>query len=265
MVPQIGRTCHRSLKLCIAVHNPVCFGFVTKTRCFCRVADYWEGYKLFCFAYYSHSLQHETEFQHSKLGSFLGCPAYVLCDEAVRVGCFSTQLGVTTVGLCLCLYVLGVSAGQLVWRRHTQFPPPSHHALRTTCMQLLPLVEMFCKWELQEDCSDLESLMHRFDSESELESHELGRSLLYMIRNDDAALPQFFRHEPILVPGNPFAALRERLAAVDLAIHDLRPQVHFSLIVICRHYTGFKFGVSKMLEFTHSIACNNSRLVTIHA
>ena len=182
---------------------------------------------------------------------------------AVRVGCLSTQLGVTTVGLCLCLYVLGVSAGQLVWRRHTQFPPPSHHAVRTTCMQLLPLVEMFCKWELLEDCSDLGALMHRFDSETELESHELGRSLLYMIRNDDAALPHGFRHEPTLVPGNPFSVLRERLAAVDLAIHCLHPQVHCSLVVTCRHYTGFKFGVHKMLVFTHSIACNNSRLVTI--
>ena len=34
-----------------------------------RVEDYWEGYKLFCYAYYSHSFEHESEFQHSKLGS----------------------------------------------------------------------------------------------------------------------------------------------------------------------------------------------------
>lgn len=35
----------------------------------CRVEDYWEGYKLFCYAYYSHSLRH-SEFRQSKLGSW---------------------------------------------------------------------------------------------------------------------------------------------------------------------------------------------------
>ena len=44
---------------------------------------------------------------------------------------------------------------------------------------------MFCKWELQEDCTNLRALMLRFDSEEELDSHELGRSLLFMVRNED--------------------------------------------------------------------------------
>ena len=35
-----------------------------------RVEDYWEGYKLFCYAYYSHSPQHESTFKQSKLGSW---------------------------------------------------------------------------------------------------------------------------------------------------------------------------------------------------
>ena len=35
----------------------------------CRVDDYWEGYKLFCYAFYSHSLLHESEFWHCKLGA----------------------------------------------------------------------------------------------------------------------------------------------------------------------------------------------------
>jgi hypothetical protein len=42
----------------------------------CRVRDYWEGYKLFCYAFYSHSSQHELEFEHSKLGS---CISIALC------------------------------------------------------------------------------------------------------------------------------------------------------------------------------------------
>ena len=41
----------------------------------CRVQDYWEGYKLFCYAYYSHSSQHEAEFRNCKLGSWIHpCP-----------------------------------------------------------------------------------------------------------------------------------------------------------------------------------------------
>jgi hypothetical protein len=55
-------------------------------------------------------------------------------------------------------------------------------------MQLLPLVEMYCRWELEEDCSDLNALMRRFDSESVLETHELGRSLLLMLRDEDDGL-----------------------------------------------------------------------------
>lgn len=116
-------------------------------------------------------------------------------------------------------------SGELVWRRHKGLPRPSRRELRTTCVHLLPLVEMFCKWELLEDCSDLASLMHRFDSETELESNELGRSLLFMIRNDDIgfhALPQRLSLDS---PVNPFEAVRERLAAAELAIRDLRPQV----------------------------------------
>ena len=34
----------------------------------CRVEDFWVGYKLFCYAFYSNSVQHEGEFQQSKLG-----------------------------------------------------------------------------------------------------------------------------------------------------------------------------------------------------
>lgn len=117
-------------------------------------------------------------------------------------------------------------AGQLVWRRHVGLHPPSPQVVRNLCMQLLPLLEMYCRWELQDDRGDLLALMHRFDSETKLESHELGRSLLFMIRNDDAemgGLPMQARNSPI---ANPFNAIRERLATVDTAIRDLNAQVH---------------------------------------
>ena len=36
--------------------------------CVRRVEDYWEGYKLFCYAYYAHSMPHESLFRQTKLG-----------------------------------------------------------------------------------------------------------------------------------------------------------------------------------------------------
>lgn len=124
---------------------------------------------------------------------------------------------------CLALH----RTGQLVWRRHVHFPLPSHYALRATCMQLLPLVEMYCKWELQEDCSDLWALMVRFDSEVQLESHGLGRSLLSMMRDDADGLEILPRNAPLVATANPFDVVRERLAAAGHAIRDLHQQVQF--------------------------------------
>lgn len=116
-----------------------------------------------------------------------------------------------------------VCKGQLVWWRHALPPPPSHHVFRATCMQILPLVEMFCRWELQKDCSNLRSLMLRFDSEVELNSHELGRSLLCMLRDDDIGLDGLHIQEARDMQTNPFDELRSRLAAADFTIHSLRP------------------------------------------
>ena len=92
-------------------------------------------------------------------------------------------------------------------------------------MQLLPLVEMYCKWELEEDCSDLRSLMLRFDSEEDLESHELGRSLLFMLRDDDVGLHIYPAHGRNIHRSNPFDDIMERLQAANLAIHGLQTQV----------------------------------------
>lgn len=144
-------------------------------------------------------------------------------------------------------------AGQLVWRRHAAGPAPSPHAVRATCMQLLPLVEMFCKWELQEDCSNLEALMLRFDSEAELESDDLGRALLFMIRNDEdglpASTPDIQREAaPDLVAG-PFELLRGRLAPAGAAIQTLQPQV---LAVI-----GYKIEFSFRKNLLCTVTCSS--------
>ena len=68
--------------------------------------------------------------------------------------------------------------------------------------------------------------MRRFDSEAHLESHELGRSLLFMVRDDGDGLDSLPRLSPINQPLDPFSVVRERLAAVDFALHGLHPQVH---------------------------------------
>ena len=120
-----------------------------------------------------------------------------------------------------------------MWRRHTRYPPPSPQDVRNTCMQLLPIVEMYCRWELEEDCTDLRALMVRFDSEEELESHELGRSLLWMVRDDDAEFDSFPVHARTIQRANPFEDIRQRLAAVDVAIHGLHAQVHVVSDLFC--------------------------------
>lgn len=44
------------------------------------VEDYWQGYKLFCFAFYSHSVEHEIEFRHSKLGALASLCCLFICS-----------------------------------------------------------------------------------------------------------------------------------------------------------------------------------------
>ena len=158
--------------------------------------------------------------------------------------------------LCSC-------TGQLVWRRHTQLPPPSHQVLRNTCMQLLPLVEMYCRWELAEDCSDLRALMIRFDSADDLKSHELGRSLLFMLRNDDV-VPHMFPDQGLYIQRhNPFDDIRERLQAADVAINALHSQVQ--LFLNSKHIFLHTF----VLTMTHTITEHNhmpaSQLPTVCA
>lgn len=122
-----------------------------------------------------------------------------------------------------------------MWRHHTNLPPPSPQVIRNTCMQLLPIVEMYCRWELEEDCADLQALLLRFDSEEELESHELGRSLLYMVRDNEDGLHRFPLHESTVLRANPFDDIRQRLEAVDVAIHGLQSKVrvHYGLFALC--------------------------------
>lgn len=71
--------------------------------------------------------------------------------------------------------------------------------------------------------------MLRFDSDVVLESHELGRSLLFMVGHDDVGFDSLPHLPPIEPRINPFDVVRERLAAVDLALHGLQPQVQLGM------------------------------------
>ena len=100
-----------------------------------------------------------------------------------------------------------------MWQRHCGLPFPS-----TTRKQ----------WPNSQNMSE-SRCQTRYPTralELKLEAHGLGRSLLFMLRDDDMgfnSLPQRVRPES---QPNPFDVVRERLAAVGSAIWDLHPQVH---------------------------------------
>ena len=123
-------------------------------------------------------------------------------------------------------------------------------------MQLLPAVELFCKRELHEDCADLRSLMLRFDDEQELLSHELGRSLVLMIQDEDDGLENLTRRTQIVAPLNPFDGVRAGIAAVDLAFSGLRPQVLVVLRVYatCNLRVIFSMSLGLALHFTNFVS-----------
>ena len=139
--------------------------------------------------------------------------------------------------LCVTSPLLLVLAGRLVWRWFPSGCTPSHHALRAACVQLLPLIEMYCRYVLEEDCSSLWALMVRYDCEADLASHDLGRSMLAMLRDDDDDGP---RPMPapmhMSAPISPFDAIRGTLAAMDVALQTMRPQVLLALDVTCFYY-----------------------------
>ena len=91
-----------------------CWLLVFRTHV-CSVQDYWEGYKLFCYAYYSHSVQHEYEFLQSKLGSLL---AHTIC--LFSIAWFYTALLLSRLLPCLC---------------HFTNPPPSLLLCRPTSLE----------------------------------------------------------------------------------------------------------------------------------
>lgn len=152
----------------------------------------------------------------------MSCPGFGGVFGSVSLHCMMDVACYVEATVCFVF-----ATGQIVFRRHAELPAPSRQSIRATCAQLLPLVEMYCRYELEEDCGDLQALMLRFDCETELESHALGRSLLFLVRDvqSDAGLRRVPSPTIFSAPPNPFDAVRARLATIDAAIRGLHTQV----------------------------------------
>ena len=72
----------------------VCCVFRVYAQSLCRPADYWHGYKLFCYAYFSHFVPHEAEFRATKLGRYPSSPLrWIFFQPAISsAGLFSCVL-----------------------------------------------------------------------------------------------------------------------------------------------------------------------------
>ena len=109
----------------------------------CSIQDYWEGYKLLCYAYYSHSMQHEYDFQQSKLGSLL---AYSICFFSL--GCWYAPLVLARLLRCsshftnsppsLLLYrATGLEAPCQLSSSFPPYAPNNMHADPSSCRDVL--------------------------------------------------------------------------------------------------------------------------------
>ena len=72
------------------------FSFIDLWHCRCSAEDFWHGYKLFCYAFYSHSEPHEAEFRATKLGAFFELHRFRLSFPVV----FALRRG--PVACCVC-------------------------------------------------------------------------------------------------------------------------------------------------------------------
>ena len=90
-----------------------------------RAQDYWVGYKLFCYSYYSHSPQHVVEFRESKLGASISSPlvfSCVFCRLQFRLDFGFWVVGEFALPTPLPALLQGNSSG--VAMLHA--PPPPH-------------------------------------------------------------------------------------------------------------------------------------------
>jgi hypothetical protein len=99
--------------------------------------------------------------------------------------------------------------------------------------------------------------MLRFNSEAALEAHELGRSLLGTVRDDDVGLRNLPPRQFAVSPVNPFDAIRARLAKVDHAIHSLHAQVQLDVdCLICVAVAVLLHPAPAVAAYMFTVFCN---------
>lgn len=76
----------RSMSMIIVIYTFDFFGI--------RARDFWEGYKLYCYAYYSHCDTSKGLFQDCKMGEYI---AFVLLWEIVHVCNLKASISSTVV------------------------------------------------------------------------------------------------------------------------------------------------------------------------
>ena len=77
--------------LCLTLRFCALVMFLAVRQSLLRVEDLWEGYKLLCYSFYSHSVPHEEEFRQCKLGAYFYPPPpdfrFLPCFASVGVLC----------------------------------------------------------------------------------------------------------------------------------------------------------------------------------
>ena len=174
-------------------------------------------------AFNLNSKQHKVEFHNSKsnLLSFLS----MWCLASLRHVVAITHAFVVVYASNVWIHWFCKLAVQIVWHHDERLLNARHQSIYATCLHVLPLVEMFCNWEFQEDCSDLKAVMLRYDSESELglmcSDNRFCPCFGMMTEASNTNLETLTSHEVI----DPFREIRERLANVDATFGALVVQV----------------------------------------
>lgn len=118
--------------LCLTPQFGALLVFVAVRQSLLRVEDYWEGYKLFCYSYYSHSVPHEVEFRRCKLGAFFWRPpllfspwhVFLLLVPCMRAcTCYECLCLISSLPSLLQVSLYGAAMGHQAFLPTTQYAP----------------------------------------------------------------------------------------------------------------------------------------------
>jgi hypothetical protein len=130
--PDVCACLFSSHLLCLTPQFGALLVFVAVRQSLLRVEDYWEGYKLFCYSYYSHSVPHEVEFRRCKLGAFFWRPpllfnpwhVFLLLVPCMRAcTCYECLCLISSLPSLLQVSLYGAAMGHQAFLPTTQYAP----------------------------------------------------------------------------------------------------------------------------------------------